>query len=166
MDASVAFYATEDFWVAVAFLIVVGFAFRPIYRAVTAALDTRAEGISGRLDEARQLREEAQATLAEFQRRQRDAMKDAEKIVAHARTEADRLRKQAAQELEETAKRREQQVLERITQAETQAVAEVRNTAITIAVAATAKVLGETMTAQKADALVDETIQSLPAKFH
>ncbi|MEO5373636.1 MAG: hypothetical protein H7840_05085, partial [Alphaproteobacteria bacterium] len=74
------FYAQPEFWVAVAFLIVVGFSFRKVTRAIAAALDMRAEKIKAKLDEARSLREEAQALLAEYQRKQRDAMNEAEDI--------------------------------------------------------------------------------------
>ena len=51
-------------------------------------LDDRADKIRQELEEAQRLREDAQATLASYQRRQRDALKEAEDIIAHAREEA------------------------------------------------------------------------------
>ncbi len=50
------------FWVAVAFVIIVAAVFRPVGRAVVAALDDRSARIAQQLDEAQDLREEAQKT--------------------------------------------------------------------------------------------------------
>lgn len=160
------FYATAEFWVAAAFVLVIAFAFRPVMRAVTAGLDARATQIKGKLDEARRLREDAQALLAEYQRKQRDALQEAEAILAHAKEEAARLRAEAEKNLEESVKRRERQALERIAQAEAQALAEVRNMAVDVAVKAAGNLIAAKVTAPKANALIDEAIKELPDKLH
>ncbi len=160
------FYATAEFWVAMAFVIVVGLAARPVFRAIAAGLDARAEKIKATLDEARKLREEAQAMLAEYQRKQRDAMQEADAIVAHAKKEADRSAKQAEADLEASVKRREQQAMDRIAQAETQALAEVRDMAVDIAVSAASKLISEKVTADTANAMIDDSIKGLPQKLH
>ena len=63
------FLSTPEFWVAVSF---VGFVLLIMYFKVPgkmgALLDDRADKIRNELDEARRLREEAQAMLAEFER--------------------------------------------------------------------------------------------------
>lgn len=160
-----AFYAQPEFWVAVAFFIVVGFSMRKVSSAIATALDMRAEKIKFKLDEARTLREDAQALLAEYQRKQRDAAKEAEAIVAHARDEAQRHKREAAAEMDLAIKRREAQAMARITQAEAQAMAEVRNLAVDIAIGATRQLIAQNMTAAQADSLVDQAIVDLPAKI-
>lgn len=161
-----AFYATADFWVAVAFLLVVAALARPVGRGVTAALDTRAGQIKSKLEEARKLREDAQSLLAEYQRKQRAAMSDAEDIIAHAKAEAERLRVEAEQALEESIQRREKQAMDRIAHAEAEAMRQVRNQAVDIAIAAAGKLLQDNLPADKANALVDQTIKDLPSKLH
>ena len=52
---------------------------------LTGSLDKRAARIADELEEARKLREEAQALLAEYQRKQRDAEKEAADIIAALR---------------------------------------------------------------------------------
>ena len=52
-------------------------------------LDERADKISNELAEARKLREEAQALLAEYQKKRAEAENDAANIVAQAKVEAD-----------------------------------------------------------------------------
>lgn len=164
--AAVPFYANPALWVAVSFFLVVGLAARPVGRAIGAALDARAAKIRARLDEAHKLREDAQEMLATYQRKQRDAMKEAEDIIAHAKAEAERLSAQAAKDLEETLKRREAQAMDRIAQAEAQALKEVQNVAVEVAVEAARQVLSESISGAQAAALVDASIADLPKKFH
>src|SRR3546814_4712644 len=97
-------------------------------------LDARAERIRAELDEAQRLREEAQKALAEYKRKQRDAAKEAEDLLANAKHEAELLRRQAAEDLKETLARREKAAIENIAQAETQALQEVRAQAVDIAI--------------------------------
>lgn len=163
---AVPFYADAAFWVGVAFVLVVGLAFRPVSRALAASLDARAAKIKARLDEAHKLREDAQEMLATYQRKQRDAMKEAEEIIAHAKAEAERLSAQAAKDLEAVLKRRESQAMERIAQAEAQAMKEVQNLAVDVAVAAAREVMASSISAEQAAALVDNAIRELPKKLH
>lgn len=163
---AVPFYADAAFWVGMSFFMVVFLAFRPVARAIGAALDGRAAKIKARLDEAHKLREDAQELLATFQRKQRDAMKEAEEIIAHAKSEAERLSKQAAKDLEEALKRREKQALERISQAEGQALKEVQNLAVDVAINAAREVMAQSISDAQKSALVDSAIQDLPRKFH
>jgi len=164
--AHVPFYAEAHFWVNVAFFMIVALAYKPVSRGIAAALDARAAKIKARLDEAHKLREEAQEMLATYQRKQRDAMKEAEEIIAHAKAEAERLAQQAAKDLEVTMKRREQMALDRIAQAEAQAMKEVQNLAVDVAIGAARKVIGDSLTASQTASLVDNAIKDLSGKLH
>ena len=154
------------FWVAVAFVIFVAATGKPIWKAITGGLDARAERIRQELDEATRLREEAQKMLAEYKRQQSEAASEAEAMLAHAREEAERLRDQAATDIAETLQRREQAAVEKIAQAEAKALQEVRARAVDIAVAATGKILAETIDEAKAGELVDQSIRELKGKLH
>jgi F-type H+-transporting ATPase subunit b len=154
------------FWVAVAFVIFVAAAFKKVRDGLNSALDGRAARIKAQLDEARQLREEAQAALAEYQRKVRDAAAEAKAIVDHARVEAERLRERARADQEHALKRREQLAIEKIAQAEAEALEQVRNQAVDLAVAATARLLAENMDENQAGRLINEAIQELPDKLH
>ncbi|KZD12489.1 F0F1 ATP synthase subunit B family protein [Oceanibaculum pacificum] len=155
-----------NFWVAVAFVIFVVLAYKPVMKQVGGALDARAERIRLQIEEAQQLREDAQALLATYKRKQRDALKEAEDIVAHARDEAKRTQERAAAELEASLKRREAQALEKIAQAEAKAVQEVREKAVDVAMIATRKLLADQLDAKAANSLVDDAIAQIPTKLH
>ena len=159
------FYAAADFWVMVAFVILVAFAFKPLFRIVVTALDARANTIKRQIDEAARLREEAQGLLATYQRKHRDAVKEAGDILDHARDEAARQASIAEEVLEKSLKRRERSALERISQAETRTRDAVRGLAIDIAIDATRRVLAETGTYKKVHTLVADTIKELPKRL-
>jgi F-type H+-transporting ATPase subunit b len=154
------------FWVAIAFIVFVGLMVWKARKPVLDGIDARAERIKAELDEAQRLREEAQKALAEYKRKQRDAAKEAEELLANARHEADLLRRQAAEDLKQTLARREKAALEKISQAETQAVQDVRAKAVDIAIAATAKLLSENVDPRRDQAMVDQAIKDLGRRLH
>ena len=156
---------TPEIAVAIAFVIFVALVLWKGVGKVTAALDKRAGDIRRQLDEAQKLREEAQAALAGYQRRQRDALAEAEDIVSRAREEAVRLRADAEAALAATLKRREEQAMDRIAQAEARALQDVRDRAVDLAIGAAARLIGENMTGSTRDRLVGEATEELAAKL-
>jgi len=162
----VAFLENPETWVAVSFVFFLVALFKPIKKMLTSKLDGRTEAIRSDLDEAQRLREEAQHTLAEYQRKQRDALKEAEGILAEAREEAGRIEKAAAGRSEELLRRREQQALDMIAAAEAQALAGVRGLAADVAIEATRQLLTAATAGDGGDALLDQAIADLPSKLN
>lgn len=158
-------FSDPTFWVGVSFVIFVALMVKPS-RKILAALDARAGRIKAQIEEAQKLREDAQHLLAEYQRKQRQAIEEAGQILAHARAEAARHREQTAQVLEVSLKRRERQALDRIAQAEAQAVEEVRQAAADIAIAATRRLLESGLDQAKRSEMIDAAIKELPQKIH
>ncbi len=160
------FLESAETWVLVAFLFFLVALFKPIKKMLTSKLDGRAEAIKSELDEAQRLREEAQHTLAEYQRKQRDALKEAEAILAEAREEAVRIGKATSERTDELLRRREQQALDMIAAAEAQALADVRALAAEVAIDATRQLLTDAVAGADGDALVDQAIADLPSKLN
>src|SRR6185437_5250569 len=80
------------FWVLVAFLAFVAIVlYYRVPAAISRMLDERADGIRKELDEARKLREDAQALLADYQRKAREAENEAQTIIDQAKREAEAL---------------------------------------------------------------------------
>ncbi|OCP00268.1 MULTISPECIES: F0F1 ATP synthase subunit B [unclassified Ensifer] len=111
------------------------------------ALDARADKITNELAEAKRLREEAQALVAEYQRKRKDAEAEAAGIVAAAQREAEMLTAEAKQKTEEFVARRTALSEQKIKQAESDAINAVRSAAVDLAISAAEKVV-----AAKADA--------------
>ncbi|MBT5432338.1 MAG: F0F1 ATP synthase subunit B [Alphaproteobacteria bacterium] len=154
------------FWVAIAFFIAIGIAWKPASKMIVGGLDARSQKIADELDHARQLREEAQELLASYERKQREAEKEAEGIVAHAREEAERLSRRAAEELEHQVSRRRQLALDRIGQAESDAVREVRSAAVELALKATRKLLDDKIGEAEQAKLVEDAISEIGKRLH
>ena len=154
------------FWVAIAFVIAVAIVWKPFSKMVLGGLDGRSERIANELDEARRLREEAQELLASYERKQREAEKEAEGIIAAAREEAERLAKRAAADLEGQVARRRQMALDRMGQAETDAVRDVRAAAVDLALKATRKLLDEKISEKEQANLVEEAIGEIGKRLH
>ena len=154
------------FWVLVAFVIFVAAFGRMIARGIAQGLDKRADKIRADLDEAEQLREEAQDLLAGYQRKQRNAIKEAEAIIAHAKEEQERILQHGKERIEESLARREQLAMERIARAEAQAIADVKLRTIDVAIEATRAYIAGALKGAKADALIEAAIKDLPGKLH
>jgi F-type H+-transporting ATPase subunit b len=153
-------------WVYLAFFIFVALAGPKIWKALAQMLDRRSLKIKSDLDEAQKLKDEAQALLAEYQRKQRDAMREAEEIISNAKGLAQRQIKDAGKKLEENLARREKASLEKIAQAEAQALAEVRREAVDVATAAAAQVIRGQIDGVKGGALIDQAIAEVEKKLH
>ena len=115
------------------------------------ALDDRAEKISSELAEARRLREEAQQLLAEYQRKRKEAEKEAAGIISSAEHEAKAIAAEAKKKTEEYIVRRTALAEQKIAQAESQAVLEVKSSAIDLAVAVTESILASKLTGKTSE---------------
>ena len=108
-----------EFWVAVAFVVFLGvLAYLGVHETLVKLVDQRRDRIKAELDEARRLKEEAQALLAQYQRRQREAEQEAAAIIAGASAEAERMLAEAKTKMEEFVARRSSMAETKIAQAE------------------------------------------------
>jgi len=160
------FMTEAEFWVLVAFVIAISFLVYKVTGTVTGGLDARAAKIKAELDEAQKLRDEAQARLAEFQLKQRDALKEAEGIIALAKEEAQRLAAQGVKDLEAAIERRRRMAQEKIALEEQKAMTDLRSAAVDVAVAALRRVLAEDLNPAQQSALIDNAINTLPPTLH
>lgn len=129
-------------------------------------LDKRAEGIRDDLQEARQLREEAQALLASYERKSREVQEQADRIVAHARQEAELAAEQAREDLKVSITRRLAAAEQQIASAQAGAVREVRDQATAVAIEAAREVVAGQMTAASANQMIDQAITEVGAKLN
>jgi len=166
MSEEVSWLENPHTWVYLGFLLFVVLAGPKIWRALAQMLDRRSLKIKSDLDEAQKLKDEAQALLAEYQRKQRDAMREAEEIISNAKALAQRQIKDSAKKLEENLARREKASLEKIAQAEAQALAEVRREAVDVATAAAGQIIRSQVDGARGGALIDQAIAEVEKKLH
>ncbi len=129
-------------------------------------LDKRAENIQNDLNEARKLREEAQTILATYERKQKEVQEQAARIVEAAREESTAAAKAARADLKAAIERRLQAADGQIASAREAAVKEVRDQAISVAIAAARDVVAKQMTAAEGNRLIEAGIKDVEAKLH
>ena len=77
-----------------------------------------------------------------------------------------RMRAEAEADLANSIERRKQQALDRIAQSEAQALKDVRNTAVDVALAAAEKLIRENVGQAQQQALADKAIAELPKRLN
>jgi F-type H+-transporting ATPase subunit b len=160
-------FAAPELWVLVSFVLFVALlVYYKIPNKVAEALDNRAGKIHAELEEARRLREEAQTILADYQRKQRDAEKEAEDIIAMARREARFYAEESHKALNESLQRRVKLAEEKIARAEEQAVQDIRSKSVDAAVAAAEMLIARELKGKSAEDLVDKSIRDVAAKLN
>lgn len=159
--------ANTDFVVTIGFLVFIGvLLYFKVPPLLLGMLDKRAEGIRSELDEAKALREEAQALLASYERRQREVQEQADRIIAHAKDEAVLAGEQAQADLEKSIARRLAAAEDQIASAQAGAVKEVRDRAIAVAIRAARDVVAKQMTAKDAEKSINDAIAEVGQKLH
>jgi F-type H+-transporting ATPase subunit b len=153
------------FWTLVAFIIFVAALFRPVKKALIGGLDSRIDQVRTEVEQAQQLREEAQALLASYQRKQREAAQEAEEILNRAKEDAEFHRAEAEKGMTALLARQEELAVEKIAQAEATAVQEVRDMAVDLAIEATEKILAQKVAGELSNKLVNDAINELPQKL-
>ena len=156
-----------NFVVLIAFLCFVGILiYMKVPAKITGMLDARAATIKAELDEARSLREEAKSILATYERRQKEVQEQADRIVSAARDEAMAAAAQAKEDLKASIARRLAAATDQIASAEASAIRQVREQAVSVAIAAAGDVLSKQMTAEAASSSIDDAIAQVEARLH
>ena len=156
-----------DFIVLLAFIAFLGIlAYFKVPGLLGGLLDKRAAGIRAEIDEAKALREEAQTVLAGFERKMREVQQHSERIIKHAKEDAQLAAVQAKESLEGAMARRIAAAEEQIASAQARVAREVRDEAIRVAVAAARVVIAGQMTPEASGRLVDEAIDTVRTTMH
>ena len=112
------------------------------------------------------MRDEAQTLLAGYERRQKEVTDQAKDIVIAARAEAERAAELAKEDIRRSVARRVQTATEQIAAAEQAAVRQIKDTAVSVAVAAAGDVLRDRIKAAEANRLIDAAISEVGEKLH
>ena len=156
-----AFYQGAEFWVAMAFVLVVAALARPIGKTVVALLKKRIACIISRLEEASTLQEDAQKLLAEYEKNFSALKKEAENILKKAQKEVDYYKNESLSKLEQDMRQKEKDAEDRLINAKEKASQEIT----TLTSELTIKAVKETLSKHLDDAakakLIDNSIALL-----
>ena len=148
-------------WTLVVFVIAGGTLAKFVFPIIGQQLDNRAKAISDEIDQAAEVRTEAQQVLDEYRERLKEARAQAEQIVDRARKAAEVHEKEAVEE----AQAKRDQMMEqtrRDIEAETRrAIEEIRREVADLTIKATEKVTRKSLTADDQRRLVEDALSEL-----
>jgi len=160
--AGTPFYLDATFWVAICVTLFLALLlWKGVHKFIGKALDERSEKIATELAEARRLREEAQALLASYKRKQKEAEDLAENIVSQAKQDAEIMATNARKDMAERIERRTAMAEAKIANAEAQALNEVRAKAADLSLAAAETLLRKDLKAADHASLVKDGISQM-----
>ncbi|OWR01310.1 F0F1 ATP synthase subunit B [Sphingopyxis witflariensis] len=154
MDATV--------WVSIAMLAFLGIlVWKGVPKMIGASLDKKIAEISKQLNEAEQLRLDAESLKAEYEAKLAAAAREADEMRARAEAEAETLVAKAKADATALIGRRKQMAEDRIAAAEATALTEVRMATAKAATAAAAALIADKHDASSDKALIDQAIASV-----
>ena len=142
----------------VTFLIMLAILARYVYPEIVKVAEARQRQIAEQLKEAEEARAAAEQRLKEAEQKLNDARKTAQGVIDAAAKSAEQLRQEMRQKAEEESKRTVEAARKEIEAERDQAVRSVRSEVANLVVAATEKVIGETLDDQKHRQLIDRAI--------
>jgi len=152
------------FWTVVVFLLLLLILKKFAYPALLGAVEARERALQEQLDAAERNRAESEALLAEHKKLLAEARMQAHALLVEARTIAE---KERALALEKTVQE-QQELLERarreIVDERDRAIAELRQEAVDLSLAAASKLIGERLTSETDRKLVQEYLSSLDVR--
>lgn len=154
------------FWVAAAFVLFIFLTGKRITGLLFAFLDKRSAQIKNELDAARALRIEAEETLTLYRQKQEEFSKEAENILAKARSDAEASNAHAQAELKTALDARLKQATDKIAQEETAAIADVRNRIVNLALETARTVIAGQTNKIPQDEFIKAAVSDIEQKIH
>ncbi|AKQ41948.1 AtpF, ATP synthase F0, B subunit [Aurantiacibacter atlanticus] len=150
-------------WVSIsmAVLLLIAFFGAKVHRSIGGGLDNKIKTIRDNLDEAKQLRAEAELLRQEYAAKISGAEKDAEAMLANASKEADGIVAKAKEDTAAMITRRERMAQDKIAAAEREAVADLKARAADMSTAAAASLIASNHDAAADRAMADKVINQL-----
>jgi F-type H+-transporting ATPase subunit b len=136
------------------------------HKTAAKALDNRAAQIDKDISDARALREQAEALLAEYKQKKLDAVKEADGIIAQAKADAAAYSNDAKKKLSDALARRTKQAEQKIAQAEAAAVKDVRAAATDLAVKAASALIADGAKGKGGEKLIAESISAVKSRLN
>lgn len=153
-------------WYTISFFIFVGILYKFLFPMFIDLIDKRIADVKDQLKNAENLRIEAQEMLAQYQRKQRDALTESENIIKVAQDGAAKIRENAEIEIKETIARRERQLEIRLHRMEEDALNEIKAYAGKLAMEAARQIISEKLDKATNTKLLEASIQDVHTNIH
>jgi F-type H+-transporting ATPase subunit b len=148
-------------WTVIIFILLLWILKKTAWKPIISALDERERTIKESLEKAEEAQKEAERILAENKERLAKAEEEVQRIVEQGREYAEKLKEQILAESEEQARKKIEEAEQSIERKQQEAFAQLRSEIADIAVAASEKIIKETLDKEKQKKLVDAYLDEL-----
>ena len=145
----------------ITFIVMLAVLARYVYPEIVKLAEARQRAVAEQLKDAEEARASAEERLKEAEARLNDARKTAQSVIEAANKSAEQLRQEMRQKAEEESKRTIETARKEIEAERDQAVRAVRSEVAGLVVAATEKVIGETLDDSKHRQLIERAIEEV-----
>ena len=157
------------FWVSISFLIFIGvLIYFRIPQKVVNALNENIDSIKNEVDNAESLKEESKNILSEYEKKISNAKNEVKEMIEAAMEEADKTVLKTNEDLHVQMENRKKNAEERIKQMKNQALKDIKNTSVKIAIESVEKLLKNSLDKSKLDKIylssIEETKLALKKK--
>ena len=154
------------FWVAISFLIFFGaLVYLKIPGKINELLANMISGIKKEIDESENLRPETKGLLDEAQKKLDTADKEVNKILKQARDDSERLVLEMNDKFHISSETKKKAVEQKINQMKENAIRDIKNTSIKIAVESVKKIISTSVDKSKLDNLFDKNLEETKAEL-
>ncbi len=147
------------FWVAISFLIFIGLLiYLKVPQKVDNALNENIKKIKDDLDNAEKLKDDAKNLLSEYELKVSKSKEEAKKLVTNAKKQAEKNIIKANEDFHKIIENRKKTAEEKIRQMKIQAVKDVKNLSVNIAISSIEKIIKNSIDKKKLDKIYISSI--------
>ena len=156
---------SQTAWVLVAFILFFVLVGKKLWSALTTNLDQRKKMIENELNEAKKLREEAQAELNASLKKQKEINKQVLDIINDAKSTAKQIEADALKKSDVIIKRKEEQAKQKINNAQVEALNNIKNISAELSVKSAKVYIQNELNSKIQKALYSDSKQKLKEKL-
>ena len=156
---------SQTAWVLIAFILFFVLVGKKLWSALTTNLDQRKKMIENELNEAKKLREEAQAELNASLKKQKEINKQVLDIINDAKSTAKQIEADALKKSDIIIKRKEEQAKQKINNAQIEAINNIKNMSAELSVKSAKVYIQKELDSKIQKALYSDSKQKLKEKL-
>ena len=154
------------FWVAVSFFIFFGaLVYLKVPRKINDLLSNMITGIKKEIDESEKLRSETKIMLDEAQKKLDTADKEVNKILKQAKYDSEKLLLEMNEKFHNSSEMKKNAAQQKINQMKENAIKDIKNTSIKIAIESVKKIISTSVDKSKLDNLFDKNLEETKAEL-
>ena len=154
-------FADPQFWVAVSFFLFIAVIFNPVRKILTTNLDSQIHEIKNKIEEAENLKNEAQKTLSELKIRESEVEKEINELKLNSQKKISQLKEISSKKLSEQIDRRKLLAENKIEQLTRDANVEIQHHISKTAISAAINLLEKKLDEKEKQNLINTSIKEI-----